>query len=257
MTLPSWLLVGDKALARDRVALQRHKVRYIVNATPSLSGGGVANYFQSDATFDYLRVELRDVATENILPSLPAATEFLQRARVRADGRALIHCNEGKCRSVVVAAGFLISAYGMSVAEALAAVRSARPQAAPREVFCKQLGTLVPTKLPCEIDGFAEPPSRSPGALAASSVRAGPTVAGPAPRPVVGPAIGPPRAAIGPAPPPRRCEGDAADVIEPAAKRRAIGPIAEPPVGPIGLVEEEEVDARTADPRARQRDTTR
>ena len=112
-TLPSWLVVGDKALAKDRSALQRQKIRYIVNCTPPLTEGGVANYFAS--AFEYHRVPIRDVATENLLPALPAVVEFLQRARVRADGRVLIHCNEGKSRSAAIAAGFLIVAYGPNV----------------------------------------------------------------------------------------------------------------------------------------------
>jgi hypothetical protein len=258
-TLPSWLLVGDKALARDKAALQRLRIKYVVNCTPSLTEGGVANYFQTDTAFEYFRVPIRDVATENILPSVPAAVEFLQRARVRADGRALVHCNEGKSRSAAIATAFLIRAYGRSADRALAAVRAARTQAQPKDAFLRQLATLQPATLETEggVDGFAEAavaatrtagPSVGPAARPAVVPAIGPSL-GPAARPAVGPAIGPslgPAArpavgpAIGPAPPSdEAAAGESSDdkhaskrgVIGPApppAKRAAIGPAPAP-----------------------------
>jgi len=228
--LPSWLCIGDKALARDKAALQRMRVKYIVNATPPLTEGGVANFFPNDPAFDYHRVPIRDVATENLLPHVPSAVEFLQRARVRADGRALIHCNEGKSRSCAMAAAFLIRAYGMSTEEALDAVREARPQAQPKEAFVKQLGSLEPAKLEAEVDGFSEAP--------APARTLGPSV-GPAPRPAVGPSIGPARPAVagpsvGPAPAPRADEAPSHDDAERSAKRSSIGPAPPPKRAAIG-----------------------
>ena len=248
-TLPSWLVVADKALAKDRSALQRQRIRYIVNCTPPLTEGGVANYFAS--AFEYHRVPIRDVATENLLPALPAVVEFLQRARVRADGRVLIHCNEGKSRSAAIAAGFLIVAYGQTAADALAAVRAARPIALPKEAFAKQLSTLTPATLHAEVDGFVEeeevaagPPARpaigpsigpslGPSIPSMSTAKIGPSV-GPAPRPTIGPAVGPaPRAAaiVGPSRPPRTEEEELLeqpDTEQRPAKRPKAGPASGP-----------------------------
>ena len=242
--LPSWLLVGDKALAKDKAELLRRRVRYIVNCTPPKTDGGVANYFPHDPTFEYLRVELRDVSTENILPLLPQAVAFLQRARVRADGRALVHCNEGKSRSVAVAAGFLCLAYGSGAEEAIEAVKVARPHAQPKEAFVRQLRSLTPATLESELDGFEEPP--------AAPLRSGPPV-GPQ-RPTVGPQrppVGPQRPTVGPAPRPGASSigasagpseergGGKRSAIgpsigpEPPPKRAAtIGPSCGPPLGP-------------------------
>ena len=155
-SLLSWLLVGDKALAKDRTELRRQKVKYILNVTPPMTDGGVANFFQSEGLFEYLRLPLRDVASDTILPHVPAAVEFLQRARVRADGRVLVHCNEGKSRSAAIAAAFLIKAYSKTPAEALEALRTARPEAEPREAFVRQLRTLEPDTLHSEVDGFED-----------------------------------------------------------------------------------------------------
>ena len=89
-------------MAKDRIELRRRKVKYILNVTPPMTDGGVANFFQSEGSFEYLRLPLRDVASDTILPHVPAAVEFLQRARVRADGRVLVHCNAGLTRSAAI-----------------------------------------------------------------------------------------------------------------------------------------------------------
>jgi len=38
--------LGDKATARDRPLLRRLGIRYILNATPPMTEGGVANFFE-------------------------------------------------------------------------------------------------------------------------------------------------------------------------------------------------------------------
>ena len=146
---------------------------------------------------------------------VPAAVDFIQRARVRADGRVLVHCNEGKSRSVAIAAAYLMKAYGKSAEDALDALRAARPQADPREAFCRQLATLEPQTLAAPIDGFQ---GSETGTRAGDSVGA-----------ATGPAVGPTaRPGV-----PRRAE---AGPTMPPAKRVALGPNrpgdAKPSVGP-------------------------
>lgn len=51
----------------------------------------------------------------------------------------LVHCSEGKSRSVAVVAAFLVARRGLGAAEALAAVRAARPCAAPHPFFLATL----------------------------------------------------------------------------------------------------------------------
>ena len=108
-SLLSWLYVGDKQLAKDRAQLRRLDVRYILNCTPPLTEGGVANFFERERDLAYLRLPLRDSNTERLANHVPAAVEFLERARIRADGAALIHCNEGKSRSCALALAYLVS----------------------------------------------------------------------------------------------------------------------------------------------------
>ena len=222
-SLLPWLLVGDKAMAKDRIELRKRKVKYILNVTPPMTDGGVANFFQNEGSLEYLRLPLRDVASDTILPHVAAAVEFLQRARVRADGRALVHCNEGKSRSAAIAAAFLVKAYNKTPDEALEARRVARPQAEPREAFMKQLHTLEPAILHSEVDGFED----SAAATIAAARAAGPSI-GPSIGPI-GPAAGPPpRPAAGPQSEPAGTK-DSLRTFEPSMPKRAqVGPALPP-----------------------------
>ena len=53
----------------------------------------------------------------------------------RAGGAVLVHCSEGRSRSVSVVAAFLVAKHGLDPAAAVAAVRSARPSVAPHPFF--------------------------------------------------------------------------------------------------------------------------
>jgi hypothetical protein len=223
-SLLPWLLVGDKAMAKDRTELRKRKVKYILNVTPPMTEGGVANFFQNEGSLEYLRLPLRDVASDTIIPHIGAAVEFLQRARVRADGRVLVHCNEGKSRSAAIAAAFLIKAYNKTPDEALEALRFARPQAEPREAFVKQLRTLEPAILHSEVDGF-EDSAAATAATAAAARAAGPSIG-----PSIGPAAGPPlpRPAAGPQSEPEDTQ-DSSRACGPSMPKRAqVGPALPP-----------------------------
>ena len=212
--------VGDKDFSRDRTHLRRLNVRYVVNCTPPLSSFGVANYFEKERDLEYLRLPMRDANTESVLAHLPAAVEFLERARIRADGAVLIHCNEGKSRSCAVALGYVIRSHGKTLDEALELLRDARPQAEPKEAFLDQLATLTPAVL----DGVDVSAASKRGS-GDEAKRPAIAPAGPPERPATGPAGPPERPAIGPAGPPER------PAIGPAGppERPAIGPAAGPP----------------------------
>ena len=238
------LFIGDKPFAMDRPRLRKLNIRYIVNTTPRLMSGGVANFFEKEREVEYLRVPMRDVNTESVLDHLPKAIEFLDRARIRADGAVLIHCNEGKSRSCAVTVGFLVRTHGRTLAEALELVRAARPIAEPKEAFLAQLGTLEPAVLPgidtdscwargkrraadADSDAGAKRPAIGPqGPPQRGAI--GPQ--GPPERPAIGPQGPPERGAIGPQGPPQR------SAIGPQGppERGAIGPQGPPERGAIG-----------------------
>lgn len=104
---------------------------------------------------EYERIPLFDSATQSLHKHVPAAVAFLERARVRADGCALIHCNEGRSRSVALAAAYLIQTHGLSTEQALALIRHTRPGAAPRDNFVSQLHQMTPAKTVSDIEADA------------------------------------------------------------------------------------------------------
>lgn len=224
------VFIGDKDFARDRTRLRRHNVRYVVNCTPPLSSGGVANYFEKERDVEYLRLPMRDANTESVLAHLPAAIDFLERARIRADGTVLIHCNEGKSRSCAVALGYVIRSHGKTLDEALEMLRDARPQAEPKEAFLSQLATLTPAVLDGVDVSNARKRAAESSAEASAAKRPAIGPAGPPERPAVGPTGPPERPAIGPAGPPQR------PAIGPAGppERPAIGPAGPPERPAIG-----------------------
>ena len=250
------LFIGDKPFAMDRPRLRKLNIRYIVNTTPPLTSGGVANFFEKEREVEYLRVPMRDVNTESVLDHLPKAIEFLDRARIRADGAVLIHCNEGKSRSCAVTVGFLVRTHGRTLAEALELVRAARPIAEPKEAFLAQLGTLEPAVLPgidtdsCWASGKrrAADADSDPGAKRPAIGPQGPPQRGaigpqgPPERPAIGPQGAPERGAIGPQGPPQR------SAIGPQGppERGAIGPQGPPERGAIGPQEAPERGANVS-----------
>ena len=50
------LYIGDKKLAQDRALLRRLNIRYILNATPPLTGGGVANFFEKERDLSLIHI---------------------------------------------------------------------------------------------------------------------------------------------------------------------------------------------------------
>merc|ERR1712007_83657 len=57
-------------------------------------------------------------------------------------GRVLLHCHEGKSRSVALCLAYLVTRERRSLADALAHVKSRRPQARPNAGFWTQLVAL-------------------------------------------------------------------------------------------------------------------
>ena len=122
------LFVGNLDDALAAAKLEAHGVRSILtlNDFPSRPRPG----------FDWLCVPMRDGPGNP--PSLFAeavASAALLRER---SGALLLHCMEGKSRSVVIAALHLSSRSGSTPAEALERVQLGRPVAAPDPVLWAQ-----------------------------------------------------------------------------------------------------------------------
>eukprot|EP00437_Effrenium_voratum_P015206 CAMPEP_0181454602 /NCGR_PEP_ID=MMETSP1110-20121109/30324_1 /TAXON_ID=174948 /ORGANISM="Symbiodinium sp., Strain CCMP421" /LENGTH=333 /DNA_ID=CAMNT_0023578955 /DNA_START=24 /DNA_END=1022 /DNA_ORIENTATION=+ len=137
-----WLFIGGAEDAKDREALEKHSIRYILNCTPVRSNGGVANVYEKDPKFEYCRVSMGDNATETLQSRMEASWVFLEKARIREDGSVLIHCQQGVSRSVSMAMSYMMKYYRKSFEEALGICKDARSQACPNEGFTTQLKAL-------------------------------------------------------------------------------------------------------------------
>jgi hypothetical protein len=77
-------------------------------------------------------------------PTFAAALPFIDEAR-NAGGKALVTCRYGSSRSVAVVLAYLITREGATFDQALAFVRSARPEADPNAGFERYLRRLTPS----------------------------------------------------------------------------------------------------------------
>ncbi|CAJ1356470.1 unnamed protein product [Effrenium voratum] len=84
------------------------------------------------------RLALPDKEDQDLMPTLQKALEIISEAE-KGGGKVLVHCHEGKSRSVSVCLAYLISQQRLPLSEALAYVKSKRPQARPNAGFLRQL----------------------------------------------------------------------------------------------------------------------
>jgi len=132
------LYLGDRFAATDRKWLSEHKIGAIVNLARS---DGVENVFANE--MEYLAVDLLDADNPgderaNLLASLPRVRAFVDQAWAR--GKAvLVHCVQGKSRSVAMVLALLMEKERMPLKDVLEVVRSARPMIRPNNGFMRAL----------------------------------------------------------------------------------------------------------------------
>lgn len=157
---PVWefLRISGVLPARSLAFLQRNGVTHIINVTDHLE-----NVFEH-CNIAYLRIPLRDRVGEDLPLSLfDDAFMFIGRLIMviallivteeakRRKGVVLVHCVRGyktcltsfygyrKSRSAAVVCAYLIRKYGMSVEQALHALREVRPIAQPNVTLMRKL----------------------------------------------------------------------------------------------------------------------
>lgn len=89
--------------------------------------------------FNYHIIDVSDVPSEHILPYMLDATDFIHKNIQKG---VLIHCSQGRSRSVTVATAYLMSKHRLSLADALDKVRKKRTIGRPNDGFLEQLKTF-------------------------------------------------------------------------------------------------------------------
>ena len=130
------LYLGSAAAARsDREALRALGITAIVNCTRSYQ---IEHAHKGDDSIAYMRVDVEDQASVDLLPYFRGATGFIG-AQLAAGGAVLVHCQAGVSRSASVVISFLMRATGATRDSAYAMVKARRTLADPNLGFWAQL----------------------------------------------------------------------------------------------------------------------
>lgn len=129
------LFLGSAVVADAHHLLRHLGITHVLNATHELLPP------PPEAGFVVLQLPLRDVDDQAIAPQFDTVLDFVTAAQA-AGGSVLVHCSEGKSRSVTLVTAFLMKSEGMTLQAALEHVRSVRPEASPNAGFMQALVAL-------------------------------------------------------------------------------------------------------------------
>ena len=88
--------------------------------------------------FEYLNIQARDIAEENLYQYFDECYDFIEDA-ISKNGKVLIHCAYGKSRSASIVIAYLIKKLGITYDQAYQMVYEQRPIIDPNPGFVEQL----------------------------------------------------------------------------------------------------------------------
>ncbi|GIL52360.1 hypothetical protein Vafri_8251, partial [Volvox africanus] len=132
LSAPGPLFLGGAVAADSHHILRHLGVTHIVNSTEELL------LPDPSSGFVVLRVALRDVDDEDISRHFGDVCEFIQSCHA-SGGSVLVHCSEGKSRSVTLVLAYLMRVQGWTLKAAFDHVKSRRPVACPNAGFMSRL----------------------------------------------------------------------------------------------------------------------
>uniref|UniRef100_A0A3Q1JFP1 Protein-serine/threonine phosphatase n=2 Tax=Anabas testudineus TaxID=64144 RepID=A0A3Q1JFP1_ANATE len=142
------LYIGNEVAARDKGSLHSLGITHIVNAAhgpPKPSPGSylyvnTGPRFYRDMTVDYYGVEADDAIDFMLSPFFYPTARYI-RSALAMGGRVFVHCLMGVSRSATLVLAFLMIVEGLTLQEAVAAVRPHR-DICPNPGFLQQLRSL-------------------------------------------------------------------------------------------------------------------
>ncbi|XP_028278692.1 dual specificity protein phosphatase 13B isoform X2 [Parambassis ranga] len=134
------LYIGDVSVARDKAALSSLGVTHILNAAAGRHRINTGLQFYSDLQVEYLGVEAADHPEFNLQPFFSSAAQFIDSA-LKKEGKVFVHCAMGVSRSGALVLAYLMICQGLSLVEAITAVRLNR-DIGPNSGFLEQLRQL-------------------------------------------------------------------------------------------------------------------
>ncbi|NXC85195.1 DUS28 phosphatase, partial [Cercotrichas coryphoeus] len=125
------LLLGTARAACDEELLAREGVTFCVNVTRQQP-------FPALRSVRGIRVAVLDDPAEDLYRHLEPCAAAIERA-LRAGGRCLVYCKNGRSRSAAVCTAYLMRHRRLSLQDAFQVVKAARPVAEPNAGFWSQL----------------------------------------------------------------------------------------------------------------------
>lgn len=125
------LFISDLNSASNISFLKTHKITHIL-----ICGTELKARFKDYII--YLKFDIQDHPKFNICKYFSQCIEFIDRG-IMDGGTVLVHCNQGRSRSVTVVIAYLMSRGDLSFAEAFGHLKRLHPIASPNEGFLKQL----------------------------------------------------------------------------------------------------------------------
>lgn len=134
------LYIGDESVARDKPALSALGVTHVVNAAAGLRRINTGPQFYCDMGVSYFGAEAADHPQFDLTPYFRPSAEFIDNA-LKETGKVLVHCAMGLSRSGALVLSYLMICQGLSLVEAITAVRLNR-DIGPNSGFLEQLRQL-------------------------------------------------------------------------------------------------------------------
>lgn len=128
------VFLGSVGAAYSRESLKNFGITHVLAV-----GKGLEEKFEKDGII-YLKLNVVDQPKEDLREQFPIAFDFINQALDSLSShRVLVHCFQGKSRSVTVVAAYLMRHLDLSFLEALETIRRTRPNAEPNLGFAAQL----------------------------------------------------------------------------------------------------------------------
>ncbi|TNN82424.1 Dual specificity phosphatase DUPD1 [Liparis tanakae] len=131
------LYIGDAATARHKSLLVDLGITHVVNAADGPLHIDTGPHFYKDTSIRYHGVEAADCKEFDLSPFFTETADFIHDA-LQLNGKVLVHCARGISRSATLALAFLMIREGLSLVEAVEAVRRHR-NILPNVGFLNQL----------------------------------------------------------------------------------------------------------------------
>jgi protein-tyrosine phosphatase len=141
------LFIGSKRVAQNREWLDLNNIKYILNTSRE-----VGNFFDQDFVYKryilkdlsqnskiFCRILVQDSTDEVLKEHFEGALEFIHQGRNLQNGGVLVHCSEGKSRSVSFTIAYLMKHENYNLKNAVEHVVAKHPTIRINDGFKRQL----------------------------------------------------------------------------------------------------------------------